>query len=526
MNGDVELIDRDDRAKFDPVGDVDNFATSWTSERLGQLAEFSRRGDLGATECFVEILGKPALRYVREARRYYHFQQGRWTPDHGDAAMQLVQRMPQILYDAAASCEAGSLREQIAKLGVRCESRRQMESILKLAEARPQIVVSAADFDRDPLELNVANGVVDLRTGHLRERMPGELFAKASPVAFDPQATCPRWLKFLREIFRGDDDLITFVQRAVGYSLTGLMTEQILLVLYGVGANGKSTFIGTVRSVLGDYAVATATETFMGRARKASSNDVARLAGARFVSAVEVEAGHTLSEGFVKAITGGDAITARFLFREYFEFNPTFKPWLAVNQRPEIRGSDFGIWRRIRLVPFEARFEGDADDKGLAAKLAVETPGILAWAVRGCLEWRQRGLESPTAVLLATAAYRADMDVFEAFLSDCCDLRPDGFATGTALYAAHHTWADRNGEKALSATKLGIKLRERGDLQRDRTKHGVRWVGITVRDDGVTGLPTFAEPFTNAHARDYLPQNAVNPSSRHLGSGADEAREW
>ena len=245
---------------------------------------------------------------------------------------------------------------------------------------------------------------------------------KLAPVNFEPDAACPRWLEFLSRIMDGNEQLIDFLQRAVGYALTGETSEQCLFIFYGSGANGKSTFLQTMSYVLGDYSMSTPTETLLVKRRGAIPNDVARLKGARFVIACEADAENRLAESLIKQMTGGDTISARFLHQEWFDFEPTHKVFFGTNHKPVIKGTDYAIWRRIRLVPFEITIPEGERDKNLPEKLKAEADGILAWAVQGCLVWQQQGLGVPEEVKAATDSYREEMDILGEFLKDRCRL--------------------------------------------------------------------------------------------------------
>ena len=319
-----------------------------------------------------------------------------------------------------------------------------------------------SDFDSNPWLLNVENGTVDLRTDELLAHQADNLLSKLVPFEYYADAECPRWERFLREIFAGDSQTIDFVQRAVGYTLTGLNKEHCIFVLFGNGHNGKSTFVNTIAQIVGDYGTATSPSTFVDRQAGGNTNDLAALRGARFVSAIETSQRAALAENFVKSVTGGDRIAARFLFHEFFEFEPTFKIWLATNHRPTIRGTDDGIWRRIRLIPFTQKFEELQDDKTLRDKLDAELPGILTWAVRGCLEWQRSGLTPSESVKSATASYRTDMDTFGDFLDERCIVEDGAKVSAKEIYGAYRAWADENGEKLVSQRWFGLRLGERG----------------------------------------------------------------
>ncbi|MGH9426935.1 MAG: DNA primase family protein, partial [Terriglobia bacterium] len=241
----------------------------------------------------------------------------------------------------------------------------------------------------------------------------------------------------MRVTLAGKEDVIDFLWKAIGYSLTGDTQEDCLFLLYGAGANGKSTFLNILRALLGEYGKQAAFSTFLYQERDAVRNDLADLRGARLVVASEAEEGKRLSESLIKALTGRDLIKTRFLFQEHFEFIPQMKLWLAANHKPVIRGTDYAIWRRIRLLPFTETFQGEACDKGLPDKLKAELLGIFAWAVRGCLAWQRDGLPLPQSVKAATEEYRSDMDAVACFLEEKCICRPESTVPSSVLYGAY-----------------------------------------------------------------------------------------
>jgi putative DNA primase/helicase len=338
------------------------------------------------------------------------------------------------------------------------------------------------NLDADPWLLNVQNGTLDLRTGKLRKHRREDLMTKLAPVAYEAQAAAPTWEVFLHRIFGGDADLIRFVQKAVGYSLTGSTQEQCLFILYGTGANGKSTFLNVVSTMLGKYASHTPTETLLVNRSDGVRNDLARLQGARFVTAVEAEGGRRLAEAQVKQLTGGDKVTARYLYQEHFEFYPTFKIWLAVNHKPTIQGTDHAIWRRIRLIPFTVTIPEPERDKRLMEKLLAELPGILRWAVKGGLAWQQEGLEPPLAVKEATGRYRAEMDTVAQFILERCITGPDEQVSTGDLYAEYAGWCAQVGEQALSPKAFAGVLREQG-FTPSRTKKERLWRGLALHQE-------------------------------------------
>lgn len=356
----------------------------------------------------------------------------------------------------------------------------RLRAAIDLAASEAAVIATPADFDRDPWLLNVLNGTLDLRTGQLREHRHADLLTKVAPVVFDPAAACPTWCSFLGRVTAGNTLLVEFLQRWIGYCLTGDTPEHCLLVLFGVGANGKSTFLETVRALLGDYAAVAEFATFLEKKNDRVLNDLARLAGARFVSASEIQACRRLDEALVKQVTGGDTIAARFLFKEYFEFRPVFKLLLAANHKPQVQGQDEGIWRRLRMVPFSVTIPAAERDKDLPAKLRGELSGVLNWALEGCRAWQRQGLGEPPAVLEATAEYREEMDPLGPFLAACCVLGPSLRASASDLYIAYQQWCATAAEQPLTQKAFGSKLAEHG-LSRKKSGGNIHWHGIALR---------------------------------------------
>jgi putative DNA primase/helicase len=344
-------------------------------------------------------------------------------------------------------------------------------------------VREATDWDKDPWLLNVANGTIDLRTGALSPHDPGDLITKLAPVAYNPAAKAPLWDAFLERVLP-DEETRKLAQRVIGYSMTGDVSERVLFFLYGPGANGKTTFLEANYAMLGDYAQRIDPETLMVHRDTNIPNDIAALQGVRFVPTVEVEEGKRLAEVLVKQLTGTDTLRARLLYHEYFDYHPCFHIWLAANHYPVIKGTDRAIWDRIRLIPFVVTIPLAERDRKLQGKLKEELPGILRWALEGCLEWEKGGLETPRAVMAATEAYRAEMDILAAFIADCCVESPQAAVTVKDHFDNYLHWCEKNGEKPLSKLVFGKRMKDRGFVQ-DQAKGGNRaryWKGIGPRD--------------------------------------------
>jgi putative DNA primase/helicase len=460
----------------------------------------ANRTDLGNAERFEAFAGA-RFRYVHAWGSWLVYDGTRWQRDPDGEAVRTARDMLRTMAAAAENLQEEGERDELVKHALESESSARVSAMLSLAQSLLPTAPEA--LDADPDLLNVRNGTLDLRTGELRPHDRCAYLTRLAPVPYDPSAACPRWDAFLHRILQGNERLIGFLRRAVGYSLTGHCSEQVLLLLYGVGANGKSTFLETIRALMGDYATQADFNTFLKRDTEGARNDLARLLGTRLVSAVEAEAGKPLAEALVKQLTGGDTITARFLFKEFFDFKPQFKIWLAANHKPGVTGSDHGIWRRLRLLPFTVTIPEAERDQRLGAKLLEELPGILAWAVRGCLEWRAEGLGLPEEVRAATDSYREEMDTLGPFLEEICVAQADARVTAKELYAAYVAWAEGNGERVRSQKSMAMALRERG-FENLKGSKGVRaWRGLRLREHsggwrdggGSPGTSPGAEPF-------------------------------
>jgi putative DNA primase/helicase len=332
--------------------------------------------DLGNAERLVDRCGG-LVRYDHAGARWLVWDGRRWVVDRTDDVGRLAKETIRGIRDEAA--RAGHERRRKLLLhALASESDVRIRAMLARAKAEPGLAVTRDRLDANPLELTVANGRLDLRTSALSPHRPDAYATKLSPVEYYPGAECRQWLRFLHRIFGGDAQLIGYLQRAVGYSLTGKTTEDVLFLLHGSGANGKSTLLEVLRAMLGEYAACAAFDTFLQRREGGPREDIARLDGARFVTATEGREGRRLDEALIKSVTGGDMVTARHLYQGSFEFVPQFKLWLATNHLPRIEGGDDAIWRRIRLIPFGVQIPEAERDPGLVDRLRTELPG------RGC----------------------------------------------------------------------------------------------------------------------------------------------
>ena len=442
------------------------------------------RTDLGNAKRLCKCFGDE-LRYCPAWRRWLFWDGQRWQVDETGQAMRYAKETVVSILEEASRVANDDLRTKLRSWEEQSESAPRLRALLSVAETEEKIPVTPKQLDANPWYLNVRNGTVDLRTGEVLGANTGDLITKLTggKCHGDRSARPTQWLEFLDQIFDGDAELISFVQQAVGYSLTGITREQCFFVLWGTGQNGKSTFLETIRAVLGEYAMSTDFSTFLSQRTGSIRNDIARLAGARFVTACEAEANRQLSEAVVKQLTGSDEVLARFLHREFFAFKPQFKLWLAANHKPTIQGTDNAIWRRVHLIWFPVTIPDEDQDKNLDDKLRAEMPGILQWAIDGCLTWQEAGaLKPPTAVKKATAEYRTEMDILGSFLDEQCITSQGTSAKTKDLYAAYQTWCVKGGESHITKIMFGRSLTERGFTKGRGTGGDIVYRGLNLRE--------------------------------------------
>lgn len=428
-----------------------------------------------------------AVRYVPEAKAWLYLHEGAaWQWDTGGAHLrELTAQLPQRIYSEGAAFDM-TQAEHCAKWARKSQTAQTINNTVSLLSSQARIRLSLSQIDADPwlAGFDHARQVIDLRTGIARTATAADYVTKSLvPCTMGDSAMAVRWLAFLEQIFAGDAELIGWLHRWCGYILSGEISEQIFLVFWGLGSNGKSVFAETIRHVMGDYARTVASETLAETKRQAggASPDLADLIGCRLALSAETEDGSALAESFVKTITGGDAITTRKLYCEPVQFTPAFKLLMLGNHRPVIRGTDHGIWRRVRLVQFTRTFTEQERDPHLLATLKCEAPHILAWMVQGCIEWQRRGLaDVPAAIANQTADYRAEQDVIGQWLADCTTAARDSEIETGALYDSYRLWAINSGLKPASKVSLGRRLSERGFVQ--RLTNGRRlWCGIALK---------------------------------------------
>ncbi|TCP32159.1 putative DNA primase/helicase [Scopulibacillus darangshiensis] len=463
-----ELLDQQEYRKpyevYISTDDTNTFSNE--NDNQDEKKPFFRLTELGNAERLVYHHGKN-IRYCNELE-WLVWNGKYWEEDNKRQIESIAAGTFRKLYKEAAETDEDdkTRRKQLYEWAQKCE--RRSVRINSILDSRPMVSVKKNEFDSHKFLFNCENGIVDLKTGKIMPHDRGKLFTKISHVAYEKDADCPNWKAFLESIFKDesgnvDHEVINFMQKAVGYSLTGDISEQVMFFLFGNGRNGKSTFINTVQTLLGDYGRQTNSDTFIKKKNdNAINNDIARLDGARFVSAVESEEGQQLSESLVKQITGGEKMSARFLRQEFFEFAPEFKVFFTTNHKPIIKNNDTGIWRRVRLIPFTVTIPKEDIDKDLPKKLEKEMPGILRWAVEGCLKWRAEGLGEPEAVKQATEGYRQDMDIMGPFIQEKCIVHSSVSVEAKELYEEYKDWCFKNNEFEFKNRAFYRQIETRG----------------------------------------------------------------
>lgn len=460
------------------------------------------RTDAGNGELFAFLHGD-AVKFDHRRDRYLVWAGQWWAEDITEIVTQMAKDAARWRYRAAEHIDDAEKKHAEAKWAIASESRGRIEATLAQARSEPPIANAGNGWDANGDLLGAANGVVETRTGTFRQGKQADMITMNTGIPYTQGAQCPRWLRFLDEVFADDTELIDFVWRSIGYSLTGDISEQCLFVCHGSGANGKSVFLAILRALLGNYAYNAPFTTFEMTSRASIPNDLAALADKRLVTAAETSENTRLNEARLKALTGGDPITARFLYHEAFTFEPVCKIWLAVNHLPRVQDDSVGFWRRVRLIPFTQHFEDPEKatgtvrhkaDKGVLKALRGELPGILAWAIAGCLEWQRRGLNPPAAVKVATAAYQADEDPLAQFLVDTCVVAESCWVASGKLYEAYRHWADEQGlseKERKTANAFGRAMSERFEAVRRGIKgeRGYRGVGLRTLTENASVLP-------------------------------------
>lgn len=455
------------------------------------MTEIKKMTDFGNAERLIEY-NIDSIKYCRKTRAWYIWREKKWHIDDGHLLNRLaMQTIDKIIDEAHAIENNPSLKQAMLNHVIKSQSLTRVKAMIALAQSDPRIQIDVTDLDSDPMKLNLSNGTLDLRTKELTEHFRKDMITKISPVSYDLHATCPLFFRFIDRITDGNIALQNYIKKIAGYCLTGITDEQVIFVFIGDGANGKSTLLEIMRKILGNYARHVQSSSFLAGS-KAIRNDIARLNGARFVSAVEMGNNSTIDEALIKQMTGGDPITVRFLYREYFELKPSFKLLIAMNQEPNIRGVDHGIWRRLRIVPFDVTISDDELDRNLLQKLVGEMPGILNWMVQGCLEWQSEGIAVPSEISLRTQMLKRELDVIGLFLTDCIVPDAEGTITLKLMFELYTSWCLENACDAMTKKSFGIYMKRKNLTQ--GKSDGVRfWRHLSMRQK-TTPKPAIQQP--------------------------------
>lgn len=452
--------------------------------------------DTGNAERLISRHGRD-LRFV--AGLGWHVWDGRrWSRDETGEVHRRAKDTVKSIYGEAARCDEPAIRKALADWGKKSESREKRAAMVALAQHERNVAIRSEQLDADGWAFNVANGTIDLRTGELRPHRREDLHTKVSPVVFAADAPCPLWDAFLARVVP-DAEVRTFLQRFAGYSLTASAREHCLLFAHGGGRNGKGVLLLTLRTMLGDYAVK-APRGLLTTSRAGNEKhptELMTLRGARMSWCSELNENDAWDESKVKDLASDDPVTAHYMRCDDITFSPTHKLWIAGNHKPRVRGNDEGIWSRLRLVPFDVTIPAEERDPELPAKLSSELPGILAWAIRGCLDWQAHGLGSPAAVVKATTDYRESENVIGRFIADRCDVGAEYEVTSSRLYQAFVAWCEEQGERSGTQRKFGEALLKRG-LKTGRESTGARsrrWNGLRLANPGTIHDPQRSTSF-------------------------------
>lgn len=439
------------------------------------------RTDLGNSERFIDQYGDSVL-FDHSRGKWLLWNRAQWEWDENGRVQALAKQSARSIWKEAEGVDGEDERKKIGLHAVRSESANKIDAIVKLA--RSAVPVTADRLDADPWLLNCENGTIDLRTGELRPHRREDRITKISPVRFDPDATSSLWQSFINRIFDGDSALMHFVQRWLGYRLTGDVRVQKLPIFWGEGSNGKSTLLDTVTWIMGDYA-GEAPQHLLTERRGSDEHptEIAGLAGKRLIVASENEKGRKLRVQLMKMLTGNARLTGRFTRRDYFTFDRTFEPILVTNNRPRIRENTKAVWRRVRLVPFTVVIpDSEVDDK-LTEKLRDEGPAVLKWLVDGCLAWQKHGIGEAEAVKKATAGYRDESDPLGKFIQECCILSPDLWTKTSDLRAAYEKLCSESGDRPVSGDDFTDSLKSHR-CEPKRRNPGRGWAGIGLLAHG------------------------------------------
>jgi putative DNA primase/helicase len=438
--------------------------------------------DLGNARRFV-LQHHDRLRSVLTKKSYPWFvwTGTHWEPDRTGEAMRLAKQTVRSIHSEAERTSDEEQRAMLQQHAFKSESAERIRATIDLAKTEPEISIREEQLDRDSWLFNLQNGTLDLTTGKLLKHKKTDYITKIVPIEYQPKARAPRWEAFLSEIFADDKALIGFIRRAMGYTLTGDVREHVLFFCYGQGRNGKSTFLEVLRELTSTYSIQADFATFQSSRNEGPRHDLARMRGARLVTAIEAQADRSFDGTVLKQMTGGDTVTARHLYESSFEFRPQFKLWLAANHLPLVKEQTEAFWSRILMIPFTVVFPPHLRKKNLGRQLIKELPGILNWALEGCHEWRRNGLMAPDTVRRAITDYKEEYDIVGEFFRERCKLSRSEWTPRSALYQSFADWwQETRGRNPLSHTAFNRLINERTDIRQSKRDNVRGWRGVGV----------------------------------------------
>ncbi len=434
-------------------------SNSGNAEQITEELVIENFTDVGNAKRLKYLFGAD-LRYSKKLKDWFVWNGKRWDDDEELKVNGMAQATARAIYDEIKLATSDDQRKAIAKHAIASESSTKQRGLL--TEARSMLAVRLDTFDAHIYLLNCANGTLDFQTSEWHLHTREHYLTRLAPVEYDASAKCPTWLKFLERIFYNDEEMVAFIQRAIGCTLVGESQKREMFILHGKGSNGKSTLLATMKAMLGDYAATTAVETLMQTKFNNNSADLATLRGARFVMASESNESQRLNTTLIKKLLGGDTQKVRNLYQSHFEYVPEFRLWFATNYKPMIDANDEAAWDRVYLIPFDVRIPDREQDKQLLDKLRAELSGILAWAIEGCFAYLQSGLNAPAKVKAATKEYRAENDLIAEFLEEKCAFDPDRTASSSILYSVFDGWLMTHGEESMPQKTFVRHLEARG----------------------------------------------------------------
>lgn len=434
--------------------------------------------DLANTEKFIHYVGGN-LKF-NKSLGWCIWNEARWKMSDPLGVQELAKSVSSHLWRESEDVPEDQ-REEYKKWSKKTQSRSAIENMISLA--RSEVEIQLESFDKDPLLFNCENGTVNIETFEIKPYDRNDFITKKANVRFVSGTKCDKWLAFLDQIMAGNDDMVAFLQRAAGYTLSGSIQEQKLFFCFGSGQNGKSVFLTVLQDIFGDYARTIRAKAFMEKKNDSQLDSLSPMVGARFVRASEIAQTAKLDEALIKDITGGEMVPARLLYQEPFEFKSVSKLWLHGNHKPRISGSDFGIWRRMLLIPFEVTIPENERDHLLVEKLLKEREGIFQWALIGYQMWKAEGLNPPQIITAATKEYEIESDAIGEFLTEHTQRNEFAQTRSLDFYQAYAKWCEENGYRALSHKSLAMDLKRRG-IVKDKKRIGIVYLGIQLLKEG------------------------------------------